>query len=437
MNSRHYLRNSLAALATFAAFAFTPLVAADPNAPINTADFKPPIRLACLGDSITFGVGAGAGQSWPDQLQRMLGDGWDVRNFGHSGASVAKGDKHSIWSQKEYANALLFHPDVAIILLGTNDTKPENWAGKAQFPKLYKDLVVSFAALSSKPRIFCGTPPHVAKKGNFGINEDGVLEQIPLILQVAKDWNAGVINIHAATMHDEWFKDSVHPSAEGAAAIAQAAYRSFTGKEWQGEVPAPSRNQSVKPKLRTVAVPGEITFRDLFTMIVSEINLTREAMQPLREKFDTMAPKVEAKLQEFEDRIAGYETLRMKYKHTNVESEKPLYGEYRSKVAEARQELTKFKLESNAELIAAIPQANKAEFGAAWLVRYVMDRLAPIAVTLTQEQRKRLHEVCAQHGAAYASITNTPERSIKETDVYRAAYATVLNSEQKRRVEPQ
>ena len=434
MNPRKLLRISLA---TICAFTFAPLVAADPNAPINTADFKPPIRLACLGDSITFGVGAGAGRSWPDQLQRMLGDGWDVRNFGHSGASVAKGNKHSIWSQKEYANALLFHPDVAIILLGTNDTKPENRTGKAQFPKLYKELVTSFASLSSQPRIFCGTPPHVAKKGAFGINEEGVLEQMPMISQVAKDWNAGVIDVHGATMHDEWFKDNVHPSAEGAAAIAKAAYRSLTGKEWQGEMPAPSRNQSVKPTLRSVANPGEITFRELFTMIASEANLTRETMLPLREKFDGMAPNVEAKLQEFEDRIAGYETLRMKYKHTTNESEKPLYGEYRSKVAEARKELAKFKLESNAELIAAIPQTNKAEFGAAWLVRYVMDRLAPIAGTLTQEQRKRIREVCFPHGAPYAAITNTPERSIKETDVYREAYAKVLDAEQKRRVEPQ
>ncbi len=147
MKTRTFLHTLLAVLAV------TPLLAAEPDAPINPADFKPPIRLACLGDSITFGVGAGSGQSWPDQLQRMLGDGWDVRNYGHSGASVAKGDKHSIWSQKECTNALLFHPDVAIILLGTNDTKPENRAGKAQFPKLYKELVVSFAELSSEPRV--------------------------------------------------------------------------------------------------------------------------------------------------------------------------------------------------------------------------------------------------------------------------------------------
>ena len=421
----------------FTAFLVAPLFAADPNAPINVADFKSPIRVACLGDSITYGVGAGAGQSWPDQLQRMLGDGWDVRNFGHSGASVAKGDKHSIWSQKEYANALLFHPDVAILLLGTNDTKPENWAGKAQFPKLYKELVVSFAELSSKPRIFCGTPPHVAKKGNFGINEKTVLEQIPIIEKVAKDWKAGVIDVHAATMHDEWFKDNVHPSAEGATAIAKAAFHTLTGNEWEGSVPAPSRDARVKPTLRTVANPGELSFREIFTLITSEGSLTRDAMQPLREKFDVMLPQVEAKIQEFEDRIAGYESMRMKYKHTTVESEKPLYGEYRNKVAEAKKECAQFKFVSNAELVAAIPQANRADFGMAWLARYVMDRLVPIAGTLTQEQRRRIREICTPHGAVYAAITNTPERSIKEVEVYREAYAKVLDTEQKRRVEPQ
>ena len=48
----------------------------------------------------------------------------------------------------------------------------------------------------------------------------------------------------------------------------------------------------------------------------------------------------------------------MKYKHTTHEREKRLCGEYRGKVAEARQELAKLKLESNAELIAAIPHAH-------------------------------------------------------------------------------
>ena len=78
------------------------VLAAGPNDVVNVADYKPPVRVACLGDSITYGVGANTGWSWPEQLDRMLGDKWDVRNCGRSGATVAKGDKYAIWTQKEY-----------------------------------------------------------------------------------------------------------------------------------------------------------------------------------------------------------------------------------------------------------------------------------------------------------------------------------------------
>ena len=164
---------------------------------VDTSAYKKPIRVACLGDSITYGVGAGTGWGWPDQLDRMLGADWDVRNFGHSGATVGEADKHSIWHQKEYTEAMAFHPDVAIILLGTNDTKPTNWddAGRKQFPKLYKKLIVEFQQLTSTPRVYCGLPPYVAGKGNFGINEDGVQQQIPIIQEICKDWKAGVSDV--------------------------------------------------------------------------------------------------------------------------------------------------------------------------------------------------------------------------------------------------
>src|SRR4051794_21724665 len=75
-----------------------------------------PVRVACVGDSITHGVGAGTGGAWPDQLDRMLDAAFDVRGFGHSGATVGKADKHSYWTQKEYKNALAFRPDVVVLM---------------------------------------------------------------------------------------------------------------------------------------------------------------------------------------------------------------------------------------------------------------------------------------------------------------------------------
>ena len=413
------------------------LFAAGENDLIKVADYAPPIRVSCLGDSITHGVGANTGWAWPDQLDRMLGAQWDVRNFGHSGATVGRDDKHSIWSQKEYKEALLFHPDVVIILLGTNDTKPENWAKKDAFPKLYKELVVSFQQLSSKPRVWCGTPPYVAKKGAFGINEAGVLEQIPLIRKVGNEHGAGVADVHAAMEgRDELFKDNVHPNTEGATLIAKAVFKSLTGKAWEGEIPGPQSVKKDKRGIREVENPGELSYRELFALIAAETALPSEKLAPLREKFEVTAPVVEAKIHDFEDQIQQADKLRMKYKHTNVEAEKPLYGEYRAKIAAMHKELARYKRDTEAELIALVPDEGKGPLGAARVRKYVLDRLTPVATTLTSEQRKRITAICQQAGLAYGKINNTPERSIADVETYKLVYQQVLDAEQKKRVEP-
>jgi lysophospholipase L1-like esterase len=397
-----------------------------------------PTRVACLGDSITHGVGADTGWSWPEQLDRMLDANWDVRNYGHSGAAVAKEEKHAIWNQKEYRNALLLHPDIVLILLGTNDTKPDNWAKKHEFLKLYKELVTSFQKLSSQPRVFCGTPPYVARKGAFGINEPGVKEQIPMIQQVAADLGATVIDVHAATAgKDELFKDNVHPGTAGATIIAQTVYKALTGKEWEGEIPGPAAVKKSKPLVRVIENPGELTYRDVFALIATECALPSDQMAPIRGKFEETEPQVAARIAELEGQIEECDQLRMKYKHTKIEADKPLYGEYKGKVAATQKELAKYKNDMNAVLIAMIPKTYSAPFGAARLRQYVVDRLAPIRSTLTREQSRKLRAICQQKGAAYAAINNTPERSIEDVETYKTVYQQVLDAEQKKRVDPQ
>jgi lysophospholipase L1-like esterase len=413
--------------------------AADPHAPIKVGDYTPPIRVACLGDSITHGVGANAGWSWPEQLDRMLGKAWDVRNFGHSGAAVCKEEKHTIWNQKEYKNALLLHPDVVLILLGTNDSKPPNWAHKQDFLKLYRELVASFQGLSSKPRVFCCTPPYVAKRGNFGINEAGVLEQIPMIQEVAKQLDAGVIDVHGALAgKDECYKDNVHPLTPGATVIATTIYQVLTGKTWEGEIPAPvAAAQKSQPAIRVVENPGVLTYRETYALIAAEAGLPPDKLEPIREKYEETEHAHEARLVELEDQIREFDQLRMKYKHTQIEAEKPLYGEYKGKGAATRKELEKYKADANQSLVALLPVEGRAGFGAAWLARFMYDRLAPIAGTFTGEQRKKIRELCREQGAAFAAINNTPERVMATDAAFKAVYEEILNAAQQKRIEPQ
>ena len=83
--------------------------------------------------------------------------------------------------QQAFQAALQYQPQVVIIMLGINDTKPQNWRLKDQFSAGYKDLVGRFARLPSKPRIFVCRPVPVPGQGNFGINEAGVKAEIPMI----------------------------------------------------------------------------------------------------------------------------------------------------------------------------------------------------------------------------------------------------------------
>lgn len=205
--------------------------AADPMTPIKPSDYDHQVRVACVGDSITAGSGAGKGKSYPSQLQEMLGDGWTVGNFGVSGRTLLKKGDFPYWTEKAYLDALGFRPDVVIIMLGTNDTKPQNWKHEAEFAADYTDLVKSFHKLESKPRIYICRPCPVPDPGNYGISEKNLQQEIPRIDRLAKRYKLGMIDMHAALEgKPEMQPDHVHPNDAGAAEMAKAAVKALTGK---------------------------------------------------------------------------------------------------------------------------------------------------------------------------------------------------------------
>lgn len=211
--------------------------AEDPNAPINVESYKEKIKVACVGDSIT--EGAGSKIPWPKLLQQMLGDKWEVKNYGISARTMLKKGDFPYEKEKKYEDAQRLKADVVVIMLGTNDTKAQNWKHKDEFVADYKDMIANFNKNEPKPHIFACYPPIVPGAGNFGITEAGVLEQIPMIEALAKETGAGVIDIHGAFKGKEaMFPDRVHPNTDGATELAKAVYAKLTGKEFTGELKA-------------------------------------------------------------------------------------------------------------------------------------------------------------------------------------------------------
>ena len=190
-----------------------------------------PIKVACVGDSITQGVGAQRGKSYPAQLQGLLGDGYQVGNFGVSARTLLKKGDFPYWNEKKYQDALAMEPAIVVIMLGTNDTKPQNWKFEAEFEADYRELVKSFQSLKSKPRVFVCRPVPVPGKGNYGINEENIQKEIPRIDALAKALGCGVIDMHAAlAKFPEMLPDRVHPNTAGAGEMAKAAARAIAGK---------------------------------------------------------------------------------------------------------------------------------------------------------------------------------------------------------------
>ena len=170
---------------------------------IAASMYAAPVRVACVGDSITAGIGTTLPDwdAYPSQLQRLLGDGYVVGNCGLSGSTLLNAGDKPYQQKPQFKKALSFKPDVVVIQLGTNDTKHQNWVHKEHFAADYTDLVRQFQALPSKPRIFVNLPPYVAGMGNYGINERVLLEALPLINAVAKDTHATVIDVHGAFLN--------------------------------------------------------------------------------------------------------------------------------------------------------------------------------------------------------------------------------------------
>ena len=190
-----------------------------------------PIKVACVGDSITQGVGAQRGKSYPAQLQGLLGDGYQVGNFGVSARTLLKKGDFPYWNEKKYQDALAMEPAIVVIMLGTNDTKPQNWKFESEFAGDYRELVKSCQSLKSKPKVFVCRPVPVPGTGNYGINEENIQKEIPRVDALAKELGCGVIDMHAALVKTpELLPDRVHPNTLGAGEMAKAAAKAIAGK---------------------------------------------------------------------------------------------------------------------------------------------------------------------------------------------------------------
>jgi lysophospholipase L1-like esterase len=197
-----------------------------------------PVRVACIGDSVTKAQGA---KSWPRQLGKMLGEGYRVGNFSANAVVCLKTARRTVWRGGEIKAAARFRPDIVIIMLGTNMGKPGHWKQKARYAGDYCAVIAFFAKLPTKPKIYLCRPIPVAKD-NYGIVGKTVKDEVtPVIETIAKEDKLPLIDTYTPLAgKPELLPDGVHPSAVGCEVIAKAVCAAI-------RLPVPSRPVSGRP----------------------------------------------------------------------------------------------------------------------------------------------------------------------------------------------
>lgn len=191
-------------------------------------------RVACIGDSITWGftIVNRRKYSYPSVLQEKLGPDYEVRNYGYNDAS-ARFDADTPYVRKSvYRESLDWNPDIVVLMLGTNDTKSRNW-DPAIFRKDYSKIVESYQQLPSHPRIVLVAPIRIFLRMNIPLlgvipltMEEGVR---PAIREIAEEKSLSLIDLKDLFTDSTYMMDGVHPQREGAKMLAEAI---FEGIEW-------------------------------------------------------------------------------------------------------------------------------------------------------------------------------------------------------------
>jgi MYXO-CTERM domain-containing protein len=202
------------------------------------AQSRKPTHVACVGDSITYGLMASSpAASYPSVLQNLMGSSVQVSNFGHSGATMMSVADQPYQNTAEYTAATTFVSGAGasavvdvIIMLGTNDSKSYNWmvgtgTRAAQFVTDCGAMVDHFASLPTHPLVYLAFPPR-AFANTYGIDGTIIHDQmLPLIQQVATAKGIPIIDVDTPTSpHPELFPDGVHPNDTGYALVAQVMY---------------------------------------------------------------------------------------------------------------------------------------------------------------------------------------------------------------------
>ena len=256
------------------------------------------IKVACVGNSVTYGHGIENREknSYPAQLQRMLGNGYEVANFGKSGATLLRKGHRPYNEQEECKAALDFAADRVVIHLGLNDTDPRDWPNyRDDFTKDYLTLIDAFRQANPKCEIWiCRLTPISHRHTRFKSGTRDWYWQIQQNIEdIAVLALTGLIDLHTE-LYDrpDLLPDALHPTAEGAGIIARTVYRALTGNYGGLQMPVIYSDNMVLQREKPLRIAGTANAGEKVT--VSIAGQKGEAITASDGKWSVILPPMKA-----------------------------------------------------------------------------------------------------------------------------------------------
>lgn len=258
-----------------------------------------PIKVGAIGNSITYGFGVEdrENNSYPAQLQRLLGNGYEVRNFGNSGSTLlSKGHKPYI-NQTEFKDAIEFAPDIIMVHLGINDTDPRDYPIYGdEFVVDYVALIDSFRSVNPNVRvILANLSPLLSKHFRFRSGTRAWRDSLRNLIPVVADLTGSELIDFGELLRDRpnIIPDAIHPDKAGATMMADLVASAITGNFGGLSLPEVYNDGMVLQRNKPLKISGIANAGDKVTVTIGNNTETTVASKDGKWSV-TMPPMKEA-----------------------------------------------------------------------------------------------------------------------------------------------
>ena len=213
-------------------------------------------------------------QSYPAQLQQLLGAQYEVRNFGHTSSYVIDDGPVEYRNTEDYTAAIQYDADILIFMFGANDVGAYNFT-PLYFQNQYRELIDSFRQTKKHPKIYLIIAPD-SRDLHFGL----IQQTIQPVMTLGQQLPATVINPYYLFLGhpEDYLSDGLHLTGTAYGKLAKLVYQAMQGSASYVEAP-------VEPISPEVQAENNRLFQQATEYQAAERASKAAALAELRQKY--------------------------------------------------------------------------------------------------------------------------------------------------------